>query len=57
MIVDPPQHIGEPSLRVDVVELGGLCRPPNYAERLWEQPMVCPHLRPFEPTSPQFHSA
>ena len=27
------QHVGEPSLRVDTVELGGLCRPPNYAER------------------------
>jgi hypothetical protein len=27
------QHLGEPGLRVDVVELGSLCRPPNYAER------------------------
>jgi len=26
------QHVGKPSLRVDVIELGGLCRPPNYAE-------------------------
>jgi hypothetical protein len=27
------QDIGEPGLRIDVVELRGLCRPPNYAER------------------------
>ena len=24
MIIDPAEHIGEPSLRIDVVELGGL---------------------------------
>jgi hypothetical protein len=33
VIVDLTQYVGEPSLRVDIVELGGLCRPPNYAER------------------------
>jgi hypothetical protein len=22
-------------LRIDVVHLAGLCRPPNYAERIW----------------------
>ena len=27
------QHVGEPSLRIDTVELGCLCRLPNYAER------------------------
>jgi hypothetical protein len=32
MIGQSRQNIGEPGLRVDVVELGGLCRPPNYAE-------------------------
>src|SRR2546429_7593403 len=33
MIVQACQHVGEPGLWVDVVELGGLCRPSNYAER------------------------
>jgi hypothetical protein len=41
VIGDPGQHIGEPSLRIDVIELGGLCRPPNYAEQFWKQPVVC----------------
>jgi len=27
------EHVGEPGARIDVVELGGLCRPVNYAER------------------------
>jgi hypothetical protein len=27
------EHVGEPGLGIDVVELGGLCRSPNYAER------------------------
>ncbi len=31
---DPGEHIGQPSLRIDVVELGGLYRPPSYAERI-----------------------
>ena len=30
---DPDQHVGEVAERLDVVELAGLCRPPNYAER------------------------
>jgi hypothetical protein len=33
MVVDPAEHIGEPGFGVDVVELRGLCRTPNYAER------------------------
>jgi hypothetical protein len=33
MVGQARQHIGEPSLRIDIVELGGLCRAPNYAER------------------------
>jgi hypothetical protein len=28
------EHVGEPSLRIDAVHLGGLCRPSNYAERV-----------------------
>jgi hypothetical protein len=34
MILQSRQNVGEPRLRVDVVELGGLCRPRNYAERV-----------------------
>lgn len=33
MILDASKDISEPGERVDVVELGGLCRPPNYTER------------------------
>jgi hypothetical protein len=32
MIRQAGEHVGEPGLRVDLVELRGLCRPPNYAE-------------------------
>jgi len=32
VVVDAREHVGEPGLWIDVVELGGLCRPPNYAE-------------------------
>jgi len=33
MVGDAGEHVGEPGLRVDVVDLRGLCRAPNYAER------------------------
>ena len=29
------QHVSEPGLRINVVHLGCLCRPPNYAKRIW----------------------
>jgi hypothetical protein len=32
MIWEPGEDIGEPGLRIDVIELASLCRPPNYAE-------------------------
>jgi hypothetical protein len=32
MVGDALQNVGEPGLRIDVVHLGCLCRPPNYAE-------------------------
>jgi hypothetical protein len=51
------ERVLEISKGLDVVELGGLCRPPNYAERFWMRPIVCPNLRPVERTSPKFHSA
>jgi hypothetical protein len=28
------QHVSEPGLWIDIVHLAGLCRPPNYAERV-----------------------
>jgi hypothetical protein len=33
MIGDAGEHVGEIVLRVQTIELGALCRPPNYAER------------------------
>lgn len=47
------KHVGEPSLWIDVVELGGLCRLPNYAERSWKQAVVAAHRTDIA----QFHSA
>ena len=36
MIGDAGKHVGEPGTGIDVVEFGGLCRAPNYAERFRE---------------------
>jgi hypothetical protein len=33
MIGDAGEHVAQIGLGVDAVELGGLCRLPNYAER------------------------
>jgi hypothetical protein len=33
VVGDAHEHVGEPGLRIDVVELGRLCRAPNYAAR------------------------
>jgi hypothetical protein len=33
VIMQPGEHIGEPTLRIDVIELCALYRHPNYAER------------------------
>jgi hypothetical protein len=33
MFGDAGKNIRKPCLRIDIVELGGLCRLPNYAER------------------------
>jgi hypothetical protein len=32
MIGNARQHVREPGAWIDIVEFGGLCRPPNYAE-------------------------
>ena len=57
MIGDPGQHVSEPGLRIDAVELGRLCRPPNYAERLWKAAAASAHLCAVERTSLEWHSA
>jgi hypothetical protein len=57
MTGDAAEHLVQKGFGIEPIELGGLCRPPNYAERFWKQPVVCAHLRPVERTSPQFHSA
>jgi hypothetical protein len=33
-VCDASEHVGQPCLWIDVVQLGRLCRPPNYAERV-----------------------
>jgi hypothetical protein len=33
---DAGEDIGQPSLRIDAVHLGCLCRPSDYAERFWK---------------------
>ena len=32
MIADAPEDVSQPGLGFEAVELGGLCRPPDYAE-------------------------
>jgi hypothetical protein len=32
MVCDPREHVGQPSLRINVIQLAGLCRTANYAE-------------------------
>jgi hypothetical protein len=32
MIADPAEHVGQPGAWIDVVQLGRLCRTPDYAE-------------------------
>jgi hypothetical protein len=57
MVIDAAEDVGEPCLGIDVVELRGLCRLPNYAERFWEEPVVCAYLRARRTDIAQFHSA
>jgi hypothetical protein len=57
VIGDPREHIGEPGLGIDVIELGCLCRHPNYAERFWNEPVAPAYLRAVERTSIPCHSA
>jgi len=54
---DAAEHVGEPSQRIDVIELGRLCRRPNYAEQFWEYPVIPAHLRAVNLPSSRCHSA
>ena len=54
---DAGEHVGQPGLRIDVVQLGGLCRPPNYAERFRNDARVVAVLSAVERTFAPFHSA
>jgi hypothetical protein len=62
--VDPPdrvvgqarQNVGEPGLRIDIIELAGLCRPPNYAEWFWKE-RRCRAVSARRGVSPRSHSA
>jgi len=48
VVGDAGEQVGEIVLRVDTVELGGLCRAPNYAERTAPNVTVSlPHARPL----------
>jgi|CXWL01.1.fsa_nt_gi hypothetical protein len=38
---DAGNDVGQVGVRLDANQLTGLCRPPNYAERLCGQPVVC----------------
>lgn len=45
---DADEDIGPVGVGIVAVELGGLCRPPNYAERLlrpWRYEALCPDIR------------
>ncbi len=37
MLCDAVQNVSQPGLRVDVIHLGGLCRPPNYLTDVLER--------------------
>jgi len=57
VIGDAGEDVGEVGLRVDGVELAGLCRPSNYAERHGGQPISLAKLRAVEGTLFQYRSA
>ena len=57
MVLQACEEVCEPGERIGIVELCGLCRPPNYAERFTEQPGECAYLPPIERILPQLHSA
>ena len=40
VIGEAGEDVGEPGARVDIFELAGLCRQPNYAEQFWNDVRV-----------------
>jgi len=57
MFGDATENMAQVSLGVDAVEFGCLCRPPNYAERFWNDAVYPTNLRASSRHRPQFHSA
>jgi hypothetical protein len=57
MFGDATEDMAQVSLGVDAVEFGCLCRPPNYAERFWNDAVYPANLRALSRHRPQFHSA
>jgi hypothetical protein len=37
MVCDAREHVGQPSLRINVIQLAGSCRAPDYAELTGKQ--------------------
>ncbi|WP_461335729.1 hypothetical protein, partial [Bradyrhizobium elkanii] len=54
---NPLQHVRQIDLRIEFMEFCRLCRPPNYAEWFWEEPVVRADLPLVERSSSCFHSA
>jgi hypothetical protein len=57
MIGDAGDDVAQVTLGIEPVQLRGLCRPPNYAERLWKAAAASAHLCAVERTSLEWHSA
>jgi hypothetical protein len=57
MVGDACEDVGKPSLWIDVVHLGRLCRGPNYAEWSGVVAAAQADLQGVERALSQFHSA
>ncbi len=54
---DAGKDIGQPGLRINAVNSCRLCRPPNYAERVWYGHAVVTLAPSIACTAAPFHSA
>lgn len=54
---DALEYVGQPGQWIDIVQLGGLCRPPDYAERFRSDSMVVEVLSANAYAVAPFHSA
>jgi hypothetical protein len=57
VLSDAGEDVGEPRLRIDVIHLDGLCRPPDYAERFCKDAPCTRSYAPSSEHSSEFHSA